>query len=340
MPGGKARIANFRAAALGAACVAAACIVTPAAAEDIKIGVLKTTGVGSAMIAADKGYFAAENLKAEIVVFDTSEMSALASGAVDFQLGGVSAGAYNLAGQGLLRIIAGAASEHPGFHGQAYIVANRAWAEGLRSFKDFPGRSVAIPFVGSSNHYALNLLGEKYGFDLKSMTILATQSNPNVASSVAGGRTDAGILAQALALQVVDHGDGKLLGWVGDETPWQLAVVWTSAKTANEHPDTVARFLRAYRRGMQAYHDAFIGPDERRRDGPGADEAAAIIAKYTGLSVDLIKGGIGYDDAQARLDVNDVRHQIAWYKSQGMVRPDVDAEAVIDKRYVIPLPQP
>ena len=50
--------------------------------------------------------------------------------------------------------------------------------------------------------------------------------------------------------------------------------------------------------------------------------------------------GIAYVDPSLRVDVNDVRRQIAWYKAQGMVKDDVDPDAIIDKRYVGALPGP
>jgi hypothetical protein len=31
-----------------------------------------------------------------------------------------------------------------------------------------------------------------------------------------------------------------------------------------------------------------------------------------------------------------VLHQIAWYKSQGMVKGEVDGAAIMDPRYVLP----
>jgi hypothetical protein len=37
--------------------------------------------------------------------------------------------------------------------------------------------------------------------------------------------------------------------------------------------------------------------------------------------------------------VTDVLRQIAWYKSQGMQEGPVSLDQVIDKRYVIPLPE-
>jgi len=36
--------------------------------------------------------------------------------------------------------------------------------------------------------------------------------------------------------------------------------------------------------------------------------------------------------------VKDSLRQIAWYRAQGMIKSAVDGEAIIDKRYAIPLP--
>jgi len=37
--------------------------------------------------------------------------------------------------------------------------------------------------------------------------------------------------------------------------------------------------------------------------------------------------------------VTDVLRQIAWYKSQGFVKPEVDGAKIIDMRYVQALPE-
>jgi hypothetical protein len=99
------------------------------------------------------------------------------------------------------------------------------------------------------------------------------------------------------------------------------------------------RFLRASQRGAKDYGDAFIGPDEKLRFAPSAPEILAIIAKYTGQKEGDIRLGITYLDTEARVDVKDIGHQIAWFRSQGMVKGDFDANAVIDRRYAIPLPE-
>jgi hypothetical protein len=55
------------------------------------------------------------------------------------------------------------------------------------------------------------------------------------------------------------------------------------------------------------------------------------------LPVDTVQLTLGHADAEGRLNVADVMDQIAWYKSQGLVKPEVDGSKIIDTRYVVPL---
>jgi NitT/TauT family transport system substrate-binding protein len=226
----------------------------------------------------------------------------------------------------------------PGFNFNAYVVSTKAWDAGLRSYKDFPGHSFAISQIGSPSHYALALLAEKYGFDLKSMRLVPLQSISNIVSAVVGGQADTAALLGTPALPVIAKGEVKLLGWSGDETPWQLGGVFVSTKMAAENPALIERFLRAYVKGAHDYHDAFAGPDERRTDGAQADAVAGIIARYTGLSPEQVKQGIVYIDREARIDVKDVLHQAEWYRSQGLVKSPVDPDQLFDRRFAQPLP--
>jgi len=321
------------------ATVAAAPPDPAAAAEHIKIGTLKLAQYSPSFIAQEKGYFAAEGLDAELIMFDSAEPAAVAvvSGDLDFAVAGTSAGLYTLGGQGALKIIGGSFRETPGFRNFAFTVSNRAFAAGLKSYRDLPGHSMAVTQIGSPTHYNVALIAEKFGLDLKTIQVVPLQSIPNELSALKGGQADAGLIAATVVVPAAEHGDVKLLGWAGDETPWQFAVLVTGTKTANDRPATVERFLRAYKKGARDYHDAFTGAGETRHDGPTAPAILALIAKFTGQPAERIATGISYVDAQARLDVRDVLHQIAWYKSQGMVKGEVDGDQIIDKRYVIPL---
>ncbi len=306
-----------------------------AAAETIKIGMLKIAGAAPFYLAKDKGYFAAEGLDADLVFFDSGSpvTVAVVSGDLDFGAVGATASFYNLAAQGSVRIIAGLAREVPGFRTLAWVVSNRAAAAGLTSFKDLAGHSVGVSQIGSGSHYSVALIAEKYGLDLKSIRILPLQSITNELSSVAGGQVDAAVITSTPATAAIQRGDMKLLGYVGEQTPWQIGAVYASTKTLDQRPDMIKRFLRAFDKGMADYRAAFVGPGEKPIDGPTAPAVLAIISKYTGQPADRIK--LAIPDIDSRLDVKDIMHQIAWFKSQGMVKGDIKINQVIDKRYAV-----
>jgi NitT/TauT family transport system substrate-binding protein len=313
-----------------------------ASAEPITVAVTKNTVSPALLVAQDKGYFAAEGFQSDltIMVAGAEEVAvAVASGAVDFGGAGTSGGLFNLGGQGAVRIIAGGVHEAPGFQGLAFVVSNRAWDSGLKSYADFGAhlQSFAVTQVGGPTHYALVLLGQKYGFGLAGIRLVPLQSAPNEMAALIGGQVDATAPPISAAAHAIQQGSVKLMGYVGDETPFQFGAVFASTRTATERQDMVERFLRAYRKGARLYHDAFTGPDGKRRDGEDAPEILALLAKDLGMRIEDVKFGISYMDPDGRLDVPDVLRQIDWFKGQGMVKPGVDAAAVIDARYVVPL---
>ncbi len=327
------------AALLGLAVVLAIACRAAEAAQPIKIGVLRIAGAGPIYIAKDRGYFVAQGLDAELVFFDAAEPVGVAvvSGAIDFGAVGATAGFYSLASRGELRIIAGLAREVPGFRTLAFVASNQAYAAGLKFFKDLPGHSVAVSHIGSGSHYSVALIAEKYGFELKSLRLLPLQSIANEISAVRGGQADAGVITSTPTMPALERGEMKLLGFIGDETPWQIGCISVSTRTADQRHEIVERFLAAFRQGMRDYRDAFIDAAGRPKTGPTAPAILAILAKYTGQPAARIARAIPYVDD--RLDVRDIEHQIAWYKAQRMLKGDADLGAIIDRRYVVPVPE-
>jgi NitT/TauT family transport system substrate-binding protein len=315
--------------------------VSTAAAEAIKIGVVRSTTSAPVYVAIDKGFFTAEGIDTQLVFFDAAQpiSTALMSGDVDFGVTGYTGGFYQLASQGALKIIAAHSGEAPGFHGLGYFIANRADAAGLKSFKDFPGHSVAFTTMGSAFHYSLALAAEKYGFDLASVRLQALQTNPNAVSAVTGGAVDIAMVTNAFGVGLMERNAAKLLAWVGDETPWQLGAAFVTTKTADTRRDLIERFLRAYRRGARMYHDAVTGPDGRPKHDAATDEVLAITAKTLGQTMAEVGAAIAYADPDERVDVKDVLHQIAWFRAQGLVKGEFDPMAMIDQRYIIARPE-
>jgi NitT/TauT family transport system substrate-binding protein len=306
------------------------------ALDHINVSAIKAATFGGVFIAQERGYFAAEGFDVSFVYFDASPPIAVAtvSGNLDFGMAATSAGFFNLADK--LRIIGGFAREAPGFQGMTFVASQKGWDEGIHSLKDLGGHTISIGTVGSSPHYSLSLIEDKYHIDPATIHLEPLQAATNQASAVAGGSVDAAVTMSTILMPGVQSGKTHLLGYIGDEVPWQLSSIFTTVKTA-ENVAFVERFLRAYKKGAHDYVAAFVGPDGKRHDGPTAPAVLEIISKYVGQTPDQIKQAIAYVDPDAKLDVKDLQHQIDWYVAQGMLKSHLDVNAVLDKRYVVPV---
>lgn len=312
-----------------------------AGAEPIKIGYIPTGAASPIFIAQDRGYFTAEGLTPTLQPIDSAVTIAQAvlGGDLDFGLSALLAAHFNLARNNGLRLVAASLREAPGFQTSGYLASNRAWNAGLKSVVALNHRTVVVGALGGNQHYAVALLADKYRLDMSSMTFVQIQGLPNIATAIAGGQPDFSILPAAFALPLAEKGQAHLLGWVGDETPFQVAAVYMTARTGSERRPIVEAFIRAYRKGAADYHAAFVGPDGKRADGPTAPAILAILGKSLDLPPAQIERAIGSIDPEARLDVKDVLRQIAWLKSQGLVKADSDAEAIVDRRFIRALPE-
>lgn len=330
------------AAAASIAAATALLSSAPALAADlIKIGVVRSLGGAPVFVAEEKGLFAAAGLDAKIVLFDSAQPIAVAatSGDIDFGITGMTAAFFTLASQGALKIIGAGTWEHPGFQSIGFLVSMQAFNAGVRSLRDLGGHSVAITQLGTPLHYSLARVLDKYGIDLKTVRVLALQSNPNVASALSGGQADAAVQTAANAFPLVQRGDAKMLGWVGDELPpGQSEGTFTSTKVANERPGAVKHFLVALRQAETLWDEAFADAAGKRQDQASAPEMVAIAAKALSQPPDTVKLGIAYYDPQARVSLADIQRVIDWYRSQNMLKGALNAADVVDRRYAIAVP--
>jgi NitT/TauT family transport system substrate-binding protein len=302
-----------------------------------KVGVLRLSSSAPVFIAQDKGYFKEAGLEIELKFFDAAQPIAVAttSGDIDFGITAFTAGLYNLAGKGTLKVIGGMSREKAGYPLIGYFASNNAYAAGLKSPKDLAGKRIAVTQVGSSFHYSLGLLADKYGLKLSEMKVLPLQSLSNAAAALKGETVDAALLPASTARKLIDDGGAKLLGWVGDETPWQLGAVFASPKTLSDKP-LVTKLLAALARADREYHDVILA-SVRNGKADINDKTRPlleIIAKYTNLPVEQVVGNCAYIDPDGKLDVKNVGNQIEWLQEQGFVDKGFNVDAIIAKEYV------
>jgi NitT/TauT family transport system substrate-binding protein len=302
-----------------------------------KIGVLRLSSSAPVFIAQDKGYFKEAGLDVELKFFDAAQPIAVAtaSGDVDFGVTAFTAGLYNLAGKSTLKVIGGMSRERAGYPLIGYFASNNAYAAGLKSPKDLAGKRIAVTQTGSSFHYSLGLLADKYGFKLADIKVLPLQSLSNAAAALKGETVDAALLPVSTARKLMDEGGAKLLGWVGDETPWQLGAVFASPKTVGNKA-LVTKLLAALTRADREYHDVILASIKDGKAGINdkTRPLLEIIAKYTNLPVEQVVGNCAYIDPDGKLDVKNVDNQIAWLQEQGFVDKGFGVDAIIAKDFV------
>jgi NitT/TauT family transport system substrate-binding protein len=317
-------------------------LTTSAHAETVKVGLSKLLGYVAIPIGIEHGYFKEQGIDVEMVFFDSAQPISVgvASGDIDFGVSGMSAGFYNLAGQGQLKLIAGSAGEAPGFHAMAYLASPKAYAAGLTAPKDLGGHSVAVTQLGSSLHYSIAAAGEKFGFPFSSVTVRPLQSNTNVIAALGGGMVDAAVMPETTAATAIKKGDAKFIGWVSDVSNdlVSASTCFTATKTTNNRADTVKRFLVAYRQAVQDFRAAFMTSDGKRHNGPTAPAVLKLMEDFTGTSQEEIERTMPYMTEQGAIDTKSIGAQIAWYKSQNLIKTDVKTADIIDMRYALILP--
>src|SRR6266849_476248 len=266
-----------------AALLAAASAAPAAAQEKVAVGVLRFVSSGALFLSFERGYFKEQGLDLELKYFDSAQPIAVAvvTGDVDFGLTAFTAGLFNLAGKGGLKVVAAQAKEAKGYEGNAILASNAAWGKGLRRVEDLAGRSLGISQVGSSFHYQIGQLARLKGFDLKSVDLKPLQSLANMMAALKGGSVDAIIIAPHLAKALVAVGDAKLIGWYSDLDEYQFGALFAGAKVVGARRGTVERFVRAYQRGAADF-SALLN-----RDAAGArvfdatsHGVAALIARH------------------------------------------------------------
>jgi NitT/TauT family transport system substrate-binding protein len=338
----------LRALAIASLAVLAALGAEPPSAhaqEKLNVGVLRFVSNGGLFVAADKGYFKDAGLDVTLRFFDAAQPIAVAVASGDIDLGATAftAGLYNMAGKGALKVIAAQAREKKGYEGNAILVSNAAYEKGFRKLEDFAGKTLGITQVGSSFHYQMGQIARAKGFDIKSVGLRPLQSLSNMVAALKGGQIDAIIIAPHIARGLIANGEAKLIGWYSEVDEYQFGALFASPKAVAARRGAVEKFVQAYQKGAAEFHDAMLTLDaagKRVFDRSTSDPIAMAVAKYVYPSdrpeqaVDRVMAASYYVDPQARLDVQDVYDQVAWLKSQGLVDASVDPRAFLDLSFV------
>jgi len=318
-------------AALAVALVPASAAAQP---KKVKVGVLKLTSSAPLFVGVEKGFFREAGVEPELVYFQAAQPVAVAIASGDIEVGatGLTAGLFNIVGGGeKLWVVADKGREWPGYPLTALVVQKDG---PIRAVKDLRGKKVGITQLGSTFHYMLGNLVEQEGLTLADVEPAPLRTLGAMAEALQARRVDAVLIPQPFAGTAVERGFGRVLFWVGDRLPYQVAAIFYAGRFAQDRERAVA-FMTGYVRASRYYFDAVLATrDGKPVRGPRYDEVAAITARYTEASLDVIRVGFPYQDRDGRLDLPDIARQLAWYHRSGMITRALGPRDLVDSSFL------
>ena len=129
------------------------CLCAPAVAlEAVTVATTRDASNGALFLAAARGYFKAEGIDLAMRAYPSAQAAAeaLAGNAADLGLTAFTATAFDLAGRGAIKAIAGQASEKNGYEGNAVVASATAHVRGLRHFENLD--SYRKEYLGNVSH--------------------------------------------------------------------------------------------------------------------------------------------------------------------------------------------
>lgn len=332
---------NFGIGALaGSAALAGALPQRAVAADTIHVGILPLTSHAPTIIAGAKGYFTAQGLNADFVTFEAAEPMAvaIASGDVDFGITAITGALISLADKGAVKVIGGALAETPNVEGQKILASKAAYAKGLTTPAQLKGHSFGVTTMGSSFQYMAHKIARKEGWPDAAIALRPMQTVPNVIAALKSSQVDAWAIVPNIADPLAKDGAAVQIGKIADFIPdYQVTVIFTSTANATKRPALVKRFLAAYGKGVDDYNAALV---DKTMNPQQTDAIVAMIHKYVYASMPLdkaaprIRAGAMRINPGARLNVANVKDQLAWFKAEKMVPPDATYEKLVDATFI------
>jgi NitT/TauT family transport system substrate-binding protein len=309
---------------------------TYAADTKITVGALRFTSHAASFVAQERGYFKEEGLDVEFKFFQAAQPMAVAvaSKDVDYAVTAISGGLISLAEKGAAKVIGGALMEEAGIDGQKIIVSKAAYEAGVTSPAKLDGKSYAVTQAGSSFHYMGSKVAAKEGIKLSFKPL---QKVGAIIGAMKSGQVDGWSIVPHIAKPLDKGGAVHIIGNVADYIPnYQVTVVFTSADNAANKRDTSQAFLRAFAKGAADFNAALV---DKTAGDAAAEDMVKLVHKYVYTdrpyekAAPSIRNGAMRISANAALNVDSVKDQLDWFKSEKLVKDSITIDTLVDASY-------
>jgi NitT/TauT family transport system substrate-binding protein len=224
--------------------LAALVLPATASADTLRIGKAGRTAFSfvPTEVGTQTGIFKANGLDLDVASFggDAKVQQAMAADSIDIGLG---------SGPGLAFIVKGSPVKGvAAMAGPPLIFALVARSDGsVNSVDDLKGRTIGISTVGSITSWIADEVARQKGWGHDGITQVPIGDDGARVAAVKAKSFDAAIVNLAVALNYVDHGDGRIILRFGDLVKhFHAHVIFATDKVIAERPDQVRRFLKGW----------------------------------------------------------------------------------------------
>lgn len=306
------------------------------AADVVRIGITNASSDITFFLADRKGYFREEGIEVKLIAFDSGAkmVAPLGAGQLDVGGGAASAGLYNALQRGIdMKIVADKATNTAQYSYKALLVRKALVASGaFKTLADLKGRSIAIVANGAADNSVLNEALKSVGLTLGDVRRVYL-GFPQQPVALENGGVDAAISAEPEVTRAVRLGSSVRFEGISAFYPVQETAVVLYGGDFVKRRVVATKFMKAYLRAVRDYDRAL---KDGRIAGPGAEEVVRIMAEVTHApDARLFREMVpSWCDPDGRVDVESLKKDLDFFKSQGEVKGAVTVEEVMDGSFV------
>jgi NitT/TauT family transport system substrate-binding protein len=287
-------------------------------------------------IAEKHGFFAKQRIKPEFVLFDSGPrmIAPLGAGQIDVGAGASSAGLFNAVARGIdIKVVADKGSMPPGYLYVPLLVRKDLVDSGkFKTIADLRGMKVAEGGEGGTPGSYLTEALKPFGMTYKDVQHVY-MSYPQQVAALANKAVDAALTAEPSATQAVTMGSAVRVSNDKIYPNQQVAVLLYNGDFAKKHHDVAQRFMNAYVEAVRYFNQAL---KDGKFAGPAADDVIKIMIENTRvkdakLYREMVPNGV---DVNGRLNIESMKKDLAFYRSQGYIEKPIEVEAVVDESFV------
>jgi NitT/TauT family transport system substrate-binding protein len=303
----------------------------------VRLGATLAQSDAPICVALAKGYFAEQGLDVQITPLQTAAMmmAPLSAGQLDVAAGAPTAGLFNAVGRGIdLKVVASESISAPGYGVIAILVRKELIDSGrVKTFRDFKGLTFAEVGQGTAAFVTMSEALRRGGLTYRDVHEVFI-GFPEQITAFANGSVDAATTIEPFATKAIQNGYAVRFSSSDVLIPNGMnSCIFYSGNFIRNQRDTAVKFMVAYIKGLRFCAGAL---KNGRLSGPNAGDVIDVLTKYTAIHDPAVFREIVPNavDVNGRLDLANLRFDLATFRGANLIVGDTTVEAVVDTSIV------